>query len=73
MIRVVRGEGEQAKVAIRNVRRDAIQQLKALIKDEHLAKDAEKKAEDDIQKLTDQHVAAVDDVLKEKEQDLLEI
>jgi len=73
MIRVVRGEGEQAKVAIRNVRRDAIQQLKALIKDEHLAKDAEKKAEDDIQKLTDQHVAAVDEVLKEKEQDLLEI
>jgi ribosome recycling factor len=73
MIRVVRGEGEQAKVAIRNVRRDAIQQLKALIKEEHLAKDAEKKAEDDIQKLTDQHVAEVDGVLKEKEEDLLEI
>ena len=73
MIRVVRAEGEQAKVAIRNVRRDAIQQLKALIKDQHLAKDVEKKAEDDIQKLTDQYVASVDQVLKEKEHDLLEI
>ncbi len=73
MIRVVRGEAEQARVAIRNVRRDAIQHLKALIKDEHLAKDAEKRAEDDIQKLTDRFVADVDAVLKEKEEDLLEI
>ena len=73
MIRVVRQEAEQARVAIRNVRRDAIQHLKALIKDEHLAKDAEKRAEDDIQKLTDSFVANVDQVLKEKEEDLLEI
>ena len=73
MIRVVRNEAEQARIAIRNVRRDAIQHLKALIKDEHLAKDAEKRAEDDIQKLTDSHVALVDQVLKDKEEDLLEI
>ena len=73
MIRVVRNEAEQARIAIRNVRRDAIQHLKALIKDEHLAKDDEKKAEEDIQKLTDQFVAEVDTVLKEKEGDLLEI
>ncbi len=73
MIRVVRNEAEQARVAIRNVRRDAIQQLKALIKDEHLAKDDEKRAEDDIQKLTDQFIADVETVLKEKEDDLLEI
>jgi len=73
MIRVVRNEAEQARVAIRNVRRDAIQQLKALIKDQHLAQDDEKRAEDDIQKLTDQLIAEVETVLKEKEDDLLEI
>lgn len=73
MIRVVRNEAEQARVAIRNVRRDAIQHLKALIKDEHLGKDEEKRAEETIQKLTDRFVADVDAVLKEKEEDLLEI
>ncbi len=73
MIRVVRHEAEQAKVAIRNVRRDAIQHLKALIKDEHLGQDSEKRAEDEIQKLTDAYIADVDQVLKDKEQDLLEI
>jgi ribosome recycling factor len=73
MIRVVRHEAEQTRVAIRNVRRDAIHHLKALIKDESLGKDAEKRAEDDIQKLTDQFIGEVDGVLKEKEEDLLEI
>jgi ribosome recycling factor len=73
MIRVVRQEAEQARVAVRNVRRDAIQHLKALIKDEGLAKDEEKRAEDEIQKLTDRFVGDVDEVLKRKEDDLLEI
>ena len=73
MIRQVRSEGENAKVAIRNIRRDAISQLKALIKDEGISKDEEKRAEDGIQKLTDSSVAEVDLVLKEKEADLLEI
>jgi ribosome recycling factor len=73
MIRVVRQEAEQARVAIRNVRRDAVQQLKAMIKADNLSKDAEKRAEDDVQKLTDEFVSAVDAVLKEKEEDLLEI
>ncbi len=73
MIRLVRHEGEQAKVAIRNIRRDAITHLKALIKEENLSRDDEKRAEDSIQKLTDSSVAEVDQLLKEKEADLLEI
>ena len=72
MIRLVRHEGEQTKVAIRNVRRDAIQQIKAMIKDQNLAKDEQKRGEDEIQKITDRFVAEVDGVLKEKEDDLLE-
>ena len=71
MIRVVRHEGEQTKVAIRNVRRDAIQSIKAMIKDENLAKDEQKRGEDEVQKITDEFVAEVDGVLKEKEDDLL--
>jgi ribosome recycling factor len=67
----VRHEGEQTKVAIRNVRRDAIQSIKAMIKEENLAKDAQKRGEDEIQKITDEFVAEVDGVLKEKEDDLL--
>ena len=73
MTRVVRNEAENARVAIRNIRRDANQHLKALIKDEHLAKDSEHKAEAEIQQLTDKYIAEVDQVLKEKEQDLMEV
>ncbi len=73
MIRVVRQEAEQARVAIRNVRRDAVQQLKAMIKEDHLSQDEEKRAEDEVQKITDHFVADVERVLKEKEEDLLEI
>jgi len=73
MTRVVRHECENARVAIRNIRRDANQHLKALIKDESLPRDAEKRAEDDIQKLTDQYIAEVDQVLKDKEADIMEI
>ena len=73
MIRVVRQEAEQARIAVRNIRRAANQQLKALVKDEHLPEDAEKRAEADIQKLTDHHIARIDSVLEEKEHDLMEI
>ncbi len=73
MTKIVRHEAENARVAIRNIRRDANQHLKALIKDEHLAKDAEHRAEAEIQKLTDKFIQEVDEVLKEKEQDLMEI
>ena len=73
MTRVVRQEAEQARVAVRNIRRAANQQLKALQKDEHLPEDTEKRAEADIQKLTDLHIAKIDSVLTEKEHDLMEI
>ena len=72
MTKVVRHEAENARVAIRNIRRDANQHLKGLIKDEHLAKDDEHRAEEEVQKLTDQFVAKVDELLKAKEQDLME-
>ena len=73
MTRIVRQEAEQARVAVRNIRRTANQHLKGLIKNEHLAEDAEKRAEADIQKLTDRHIAEIDSVLGEKEHDLMEI
>ena len=73
MTRVVRQDAEQARVAVRNIRRTANQQLKALIKDEHLPEDAEKRAEEEIQKLTDRYIAQVDSVLEEKEHDLMDI
>jgi len=73
MTRVVRQEAEQARIAVRNVRRSANQHLKALIKEEHLPEDAEKRAEAEIQKLTDHHIARIDSVLEEKEHDLMEV
>ncbi len=73
MTKIVRHEAENSRIAIRNIRRDANHHLKALIKDEHLAKDAEFKAEDEIQKLTDQFIEEVDSVLAEKEKDLMEV
>ena len=73
MIRIVRQGAEQARIALRNIRRDANQHLKALIKDDHLPEDAEKRAETEIQKLTDRHVAEIDSVLEEKEHELMDI
>ena len=63
----VHHEGEAAKVAVRNVRRDAMQQIQALLKDRKVTEDEERRAEDDIQKLTDRYVKNVDDVVKLKE------
>lgn len=67
----VSGEGENAKVAIRNVRRDAISQVKELQKDKQISEDDLRRAEDDIQKLTDKFIKDVDDVCRAKEQELL--
>ncbi len=66
-------EGENAKVAVRNIRRDAIQQVKELLKEKEISEDDERRAEDEIQKLTDQHVAEVDEVVKAKEEELMAI
>ena len=73
LIKIVRGEAEGARVAVRNIRRDANSMLKSLLKDKEITEDEERKAEDDIQKLTDSAVAKVDDVLAKKEAELMEI
>jgi len=64
-------EGENAKVAIRNVRRDALHQVKELLKDKKITEDEERRAEDDMQKLTDKFVKDVDGVVKHKEDELM--
>ena len=72
MIKLVRHEGENTRVAIRNIRRDANSHLKKLIKDESLPRDAEHRAESDIQKTTDRQIASVDEIVKHKEAELME-
>lgn len=71
--RHVHGEGENAKVAIRNIRRDANQQVKELLKDKQITEDEERRSEDDIQKLTDKAIKDVDEVVKAKEQELMAV
>ncbi|MCC7412611.1 MAG: ribosome recycling factor [Gammaproteobacteria bacterium] len=73
MTRIVRHEGENARVAVRNVRRDANHTLKELVKEKEITEDDERRAEDRIQKLTDQHVKRIDAMLAEKEKDLMQI
>lgn len=73
MIRVVRNEAEGGRIAIRNVRRDAIGDLKDLLKEKMIGEDDERRAEDEIQVITDKYVAEIDQVLAEKEAELLEI
>lgn len=71
--KVVHGEGEDAKVAIRNIRRDANQQVKELLKDKSITEDDERRSEDEIQKLTDGAIKDVDEVVKAKETELMSI
>ena len=73
LIKVVRGEAENAKVAIRNIRRDANGSLKELEKEKEISEDEEHRAQEAIQKLTDSHVKEVDQLLAVKEKDLMEI
>lgn len=73
MTRIVRAEAEQARISVRNARRDANNHLKDLVKDKAIAEDDERRASDLIQKLTDKHIADIDSVLAEKEKDLMEI
>jgi len=73
LIKIVRHEAEQAKVAVRNIRRDANSDLKSLLKEKEITEDDERRAEEAIQKLTDRFVAQIDEVLKHKEKDLMEI
>lgn len=73
LIKVVKHEGENAKVAIRNLRRDANAHLKDAVKKGEIPEDAERKAQDDIQKLTDKYVAEVDKLLAQKEGELMQV
>ena len=73
LIKVVHKEGENARVAIRNVRRDAIHQLKDLLKQKKVAEDEERRAQDDVQKLTDRYIGDIDKALQAKEADLMAI
>jgi len=73
LIKVVKHEGENAKVAVRNLRRDAITHLKDALKKHEISEDDERRAQDDVQKLTDKYVAEVDKLLAEKEKDLMAI
>jgi len=73
MIKVVKHEGEGAKVAIRNLRRDANNHLKDALKKGEVPEDDERKAQDDIQKLTDRYIAEVDKMLAQKEAELLQV
>jgi ribosome recycling factor len=73
LIRVVRHEAEGAKVAIRNIRRDANHDLKDMVKEKMISEDDERRGQEVIQNLTDQHIKQVDELLEEKEKDLMEI
>ncbi len=68
-----RGEAEQTRVAVRNVRRDANSDIKALLKDKEITEDEEHAAEDAIQKLTDKYIAEIDKLLEAKEHDLMQV
>jgi ribosome recycling factor len=73
LIKVVKGEAENAKVAVRNVRRDANEHLKKLLKDKQVSEDDERRAQDEVQKLTDRFVIEIDKALQLKEADLLAV
>ena len=68
-----RGEAENARVAVRNIRRDALAQLKDLEKEKEISEDEERRAADEIQKLTDKYIAEIDKALETKETDLMEV
>lgn len=73
LTKIVKGEAENAKVAVRNVRRDANTHLKDLLKKKSIAEDEERRAQDEIQKLTDRHIADIDKALQAKEAELMAV
>lgn len=72
LIKVVRGEAEQGRVSVRNVRRDANDKVKALLKDKEISEDEERRSQDEIQKMTDVYIKKIDVALAEKEAELME-
>ena len=73
MIRIVRNEAEGGRIAIRNIRRDAIHDVKELLKEKMIGEDDEHRAEDEIQVITDKYIAQIDQLLAEKESELMEV
>ncbi len=73
MVKLVKSEAENAKIAIRNIRRDANEGLKKLLKDKAISEDDERRAQDDVQKLTDKFVAEIDKLVAEKEKEVLTV
>jgi ribosome recycling factor len=73
LVKVVRGEAENARVAVRNLRRDANHSLKEALKKKEVSEDDERRAQEDVQKLTDRHVAEIDKMLLHKEAELLAV
>jgi ribosome recycling factor len=73
LTKVVKGEGEDSKVAVRNLRRDANEQLKKMLKDKLITEDEERRTQEDVQKLTDRYVADIDKLLAEKEKEIMTV
>jgi ribosome recycling factor len=73
LIKVVRHEAENARVAVRNLRRDAIHQLKDALKKHEVSENDERRAQDEVQKMTDRHIADIDKLLQEKEKELMAV
>ncbi|AOM42332.1 ribosome recycling factor [Xenorhabdus hominickii] len=72
LIKVVRNEAEQGRVAVRNIRRDANDKVKALLKDKEISEDEERRSQDDVQKLTDSYIKKIDEALANKETELMD-
>ncbi len=73
LVKVVKGEAENARVAVRNLRRDAIAQLKDALKKHEVSENDERRAVDEMQKMTDRHIADIDKLLQEKEKELMAV
>lgn len=73
IIKVVKNDGEDSKIAVRNIRRDANEALKKMLKDKECSEDDERRAQDDVQKLTDKFVAEIDKMIADKEKELLTV
>lgn len=73
LVKLVRAEAENGRVAVRNIRRDANADVKALLKDKEISEDDERKAADEIQKVTDIFIKKIDEVLADKEKELMEV
>ena len=73
MIKIVKNEAEGARIAIRNIRRDALGTVKELLKEKEITEDDDHRSQDEIQKITDKHIAEVDKLLAEKEAELMEV